>query len=194
MNQFLQRLCGLSASLILAGCASNEALPRYYVLTPPTAAGAGSTRGVRVFIRAVNVPGYLNTSKLASRRGATQIEYAPAARWAENLPEGIKRALMASLTQQRGIGAVSATPYGIPPARDYDLKIDVERFEGDDAGNAVAALRWTLYRPESGDPLMSQVSRQVRTGWKYGDYAAMATLLSEDLAAAGEDIGRGIKR
>lgn len=194
MNPLFQRLCCLAALLILTGCASKEAMPDYYVLTPPAAAGAGSTRGVRLFIRAVNVPGYLNTTKLVSRRGETQIEYAPAARWAESLPEGIKRALTASLTQQRGIGAVSATPYGIPPARDYDLKIDVERFEGDDAGTAVAALRWTLYHPESSDPIVSEVSRQAKTGWKYGDYPAMAKLLSEDLAAAGEDIGRGVRR
>lgn len=186
-------LCALLAPLLLSACATREALPQFYVLTPP-APSAGSTRGVRIFIRAVNVPGYLNTTRLATRRGPAQIEYAPTTRWAETLSEGIKRALSASLTQQRGIGAVSATPSGIPPPRDYDLKIDVERFEGDDAGRAEAVLRWTLYRPESGDPVMSHVSRQVRTGWKYGDYAAMATLLSDDVAAAGREIGSALKR
>ncbi len=194
MNSLLRSLCALGALLLLGGCASREPLPEYYVLTPPGAAASGSTHGIRVFIRAVNVPGYLNTAKLVSRRGATQIEYAPAARWSENLGEGIKRALMASLAQQPGIGAVSATPYGIPPARDYDLTIDVQRFEGDDAGNAAATLRWTLFRPESGDPIVSRVSRQARAGWKYGDYPTMANLLSADLAAAGAEIARGIRR
>lgn len=196
MNPPRRRLICLLAAplLLLAGCATREAAPEYYVLTPRGQEAGGPTRGVRVFIRAVNVPGYLNSARLVTRRGESQIEYAPAARWAEGLSEGIKRGLSAALTRQRGIGAVSATPYGIPPPRDYDLRVDVERFEGDDSGNAVAALHWTLYRPESGDPIMSRLTRQVRTGWRYGDYPAMARLLSEDLAAAGEEIGRAIRK
>ena len=194
MNPLIRRLWALASALLLAACASKEALPQYYVLTPPRAANRGTPHGIRVFIRAVTVPGYLNTGKLVSRRGESMIEYAPTARWAEGLSEGIRRGVAASLSHQRGIGSVTVAPYGIPPPRDYDVKIDVERFEGDDAGEAVVALKWTLFRPESAEPVVSRSSRQVRTGWKYGDYAAMATLLSEDLAAVGEEIGRALKQ
>ena len=70
----------------------------------------------------------------------------------------------------------------------------MERFEGDDSGHAVAALRWTLFKPESGEPIVSREIRETRTGWRYGDYPAMANLLSADLAAAGEEIARGVRR
>ena len=176
-------LCAGLLTLTAAGggCASREPLASYYVLTPTTAAASGPNtarpRGVRIFIRQVTIPGYLQPTKLASRRGDGQIEYSSTAFWAEGHREGFGRALADALSRQPGIAAASAPPQGIAPLRDYDLVVEVERFEGDDHGEVVLAVRWQLYRPGSGALIRSRQSRFRQSGWTYGDGAGQAQLL-----------------
>ena len=189
---------GLLALMVLGGCASHEALPSYYVLTPGPAASpptaAAGHRGTRIFIRRVTLPGYLQPTKIASRRADSQIEYSATALWAEGLREGFGHALAEALSRRPNIGAVSAPPLGVPPPRDYDLVVEVERFEGDDHGEVVLAVRWQLYLPESSAPLLSRQSRFARSGWTYGDEAGEARLLGMDVQDLAVQIGQRAKR
>lgn len=178
------------------GCASREPLASYYVLTPATASASNTARprGARVFIRQVTVPGYLQPTRLASRRGDGQIEYATSASWAEGHREGFGRALADALASQPGIAAASAPPQNVPPPRDYDLVVEVERFEGDDHGEVVLAARWQLYRPGSGTPVRSRQSLFRQSGWTYGDDAGQARMLGENVRALAAQIATGARR
>ena len=184
------------AVLAVAGCASHEALPSYYVLTPAETADSvtGNHRGTRIFIRRVTLPGYLESTSIASRRANNQIEYSSTAFWGEGHREGFGRALADALSRRPGIGAVSAPPLGIPPQRDNDLVVEIERFEGDDHGEVVLTARWQLYLPESAVPILSRESRFVQTGWTYGDEAGQARMLSTNVQELAAQIGQVVRR
>ena len=186
----------LLAALACSGCASKEKLPSFYALTPPAsnASSSVSLSGQRIFIRHVTIPGYLQPIKIASRRGDGQIEYSSTALWAGTLRESFGRAVADALEQQPGIRAVSAPPMPIPPPRDYDLVIDLERFEGNDAGEVVLFARWQLYQPESAAPLVSRQSRLVQSGWTYGDEANQARLLGVNVEELAAQIARATRR
>jgi uncharacterized lipoprotein YmbA len=200
MIRFCRRLIQMPVVLLvlawLGGCASHEALPTYYVLTPPAAAGPTTARihGTRVFIRRVTIPGYLQTTKLASRLADSEIDYSPTARWAEPLAEGISHALADALSRQPEIGSVSTPPLAVPLARDFDLAINIESFEGDEHNEVILAVRWQLYRQESAAPLVSRQYRFVQTGWTYGDEAGEARLLAGALQELGVQIGQAVRR
>ncbi len=184
--------------LLLAGCASHEPLTSYFVLTSAASAGTkggspAAVQGQRVFIRRVDMPGYLQTTSLASRRTDNQIEYAPTAQWAEPLSEGVAHAVAQAMDGTSRATVVGVIGGGIPPARDYDLKIEVERCEGDDQGEVVLLTTWTLFAPESATPVLTRRSRFVQNGWKYGDNPGLAKLLGLDLNALGAEIARSIK-
>ncbi len=193
---FTKWCAGWLTLLALGGCASREASPTYYVLTPAeTAASAtGNHRGARIFIRRVTLPGYLGSTSIASRRTNNQIEYSSTAFWGEAHREGFGRALADALSRQPGIGAVSAPPLGIPPQRDYDLVVEVERFEGDDHGEVVLAARWQFYLPESAVPISSRESRFVQTGWTYGDEAGQARMLGLNVQELAAQIEKAVRR
>jgi uncharacterized lipoprotein YmbA len=184
---------------LLAGCASHEPLPRYFVLTSDASATGtrsgtqGGIHGARIFIRRVDIPGYLKTTKLASRRADNQIEYSTAPQWAEPLNEGIADAVANAIDRTSRATVVGVIGGGIPPAREYDLKIDVERFEGDDRGDVVLLATWSLFAPESSTPVLTRRSRFVQSGWKYGDYAGLAKLLGVDVTQLGAEIARSIR-
>jgi uncharacterized lipoprotein YmbA len=186
------------AALLLGGCASREPLTSYFVLTPDASAAAQSgtqagIHGVRIFIRRVDIPGYLQSNKLATRHADTQVQYADTAQWAEPLNQGIADALGSAIDRTPRMTVVGVIGGGIPPARDYDLKVNVERFEGDDKGQVILVATWSLYAPESSAPMLTRRSRFVQNGWTAGDYPALAKLLGADVSALGAEIARSIR-
>ena len=193
-HRSLPALAG-ACTLLLGGCASHEALTSYFVLSPETSAAASSgtqpgVHGVRVFIRRVSIPGYLQSNKLASRHADTQVQYADTAQWAEPLNQAISDALGSAIDRTARMTVVGVVGGGVPPARDYDLKVDVERFEGDDKGQVILTATWSLYAPESSTPLLTRRSRFVQSGWTDGDYPGLAKLLGMDVDALGAEIAR----
>ncbi len=198
---YLRRLCYAALPLLgtlLSGCASRQALDSYYVLTPDASAGARSgtqagIRGTRIFIRRVDIPGYLQATKLVSRHADNQVEYATSAQWAEPLDQGIAGAVASAAGRTARATVVGAVGGGVPPARDYDLKIAIERFEGDDKGEVILVATWSLFAPESSTPVLTRRSRYEQSGWKEGDYPSLAKLLGEDVAALGAEIARSAR-
>jgi uncharacterized lipoprotein YmbA len=183
----------------LAGCASHEPLTSYYVLTSDASGDVRSgtqagIHGTRIFIRRVEIPGYLQTTKFTSRHADDQVEYSTTALWAEPLDQGIANAVGSAMNRTSRVTAVGVVGGGVPPARDYDLKIAVERFEGDDKGEVALVATWSLFAPESSTPLMTRRSRFVQTGWKYGDEPGLAKLMAQDLSELGSEIARSCPR
>ena len=184
--------------LLLAACATRAPLDRYFVLTSeaPTGAPNSPTSGVhgaRVFIRRVEIPGYLQSTKLVSRHADNQVDYAATSQWAEPLDQGIAAAVASAMDRTGRATVVGMVGGGVPPARDYDLKIEVERFEGDDKGEVVLAATWSLFLPESSTPVTTRRSHFVQSGWKYGDYPALANLLGADVTELGAVIARAVR-
>jgi uncharacterized lipoprotein YmbA len=193
--RFCLILLSLLALMVMAGCASHEPLASYYVLTSDAAAGARSgtqagIHGARIFVRRVDVPGYLQTTKFTSRQADNQIEYSTAAQWAEPLNEGIAAALAGAINRTSRATVVGAIGGGVPPERDDDLKVEIERFEGDDQGDVILVATWSLFAPESSTPILTRRSRFVQPGWKHGDYASLAKLLGLDVRELGAEIAR----
>jgi uncharacterized lipoprotein YmbA len=190
MKKALTLLFILAASL--PGCATRERLPSYFVLTSNQAgASARHTGGTRIFIRRVDMPGYLQEMHLASRRADNQIEYAPTSHWAEPLASCISDAVAEGLNSRPGLSVVGASIGGVPPSRDFDLQITIERFEGNDRGDVSLRASWTLYAPQSATPIRTGHAEIAEAGWTYGDYPKMAALLG---AAVNDFSGQLAKR
>jgi uncharacterized lipoprotein YmbA len=185
----------LCTAALLGGCASKERAPSYYLLTPAASGGGTSSRGggAAVLVRAVEVPSYLNSIKIATRAAGNQVQYSATDRWAQPLPEGIGRAIADSLSRRHGLRASILAPGAVPAQPRVDLRVRVDRFEGDDAGQVVLMAHWALYRAESAQPFAQRDSRLVQTGWTYGDYAALATMLSTDIDGLADEIARAAR-
>jgi uncharacterized lipoprotein YmbA len=183
-------------AVVCSGCASKEPLPSFYVLGSPAAVAPASIRATdpRIFIRRVTLPGYLQPTTIASRRADAQIEYSATALWAEGLRGGFGRALADALAQRPGIGAVSLPPISLLPTRDYDLDVEVERFEGNDAGEVILEASWQLCRPESAAPVVSRRSHFGQAGWTYGDAASQARLLGVNVQEFAAQIAKAVRR
>lgn len=201
----LSSVSAVVAVLTLSGC---SLLPkpapdptRHYVLTGPAPAGpnADAKQGaLKVGLRSVQIAPYLDAKSMIVRRGDNEIDYRDYARWAEPLANGINRMLVARLHVSDRVGRVFPQPYPFDVTRDVDVSVSVLRCEGRvlPDGRSVASFMCALEIVRVGDKpgaaggevLLRKVFEAPETEWPEGDYAALAAILSDDVAKLADTI------
>jgi uncharacterized lipoprotein YmbA len=186
--------CLLIGLLFLAGCATREPLPNFFVLT-----GSGSrtvrthsSGGTVVLVRRVEVPAYLARTNLVTMRGGIEVQYAPTQHWAEPLDQGLSRAVAEDLSRNPRIRAFGFSPGAPPITHSYDVWIRLERLEGNDKGEAVLRARWSVSSADSSAPIAAKTVDIHRTGWRPGDYPELVRLLSGAVLEMSRQIGSAI--
>jgi uncharacterized lipoprotein YmbA len=81
---------GLSGCLNLKPVADTS---RYFALMPLSAAPSASSAGPALGIGGVEIPDYLQSKRIALRKGSNEIEYSESLKRAERLDKGIQRVL-----------------------------------------------------------------------------------------------------
>ena len=187
-------LLAIAAGLLFAGCATKEPLPSFYVLTRPIGSGGSPVKSgqPRVYVERVAVPAYLARTNLASTGAGSQIIYSPSARWAAPLDQGIAGAVADNLNRL-GVGAAGFQPSIQPPPHQYEVTLRIVRFEGTQDGDVILSAQWQVTPAGSSSPVTSRAANIRRTGWQPGDYAAMATLLANEVASLSREIARAVR-
>lgn len=193
-HRYFRSLGCVLVGLIFISCATNEPLPNFFVLKAP-ASRSGRTRSPgasAVFVRRVEVPAYLARSNLVTMRGGIQVQYAPTARWAEPLDQGVSRAVAENLSRNSRIRAYGFSPGAPPTDHKYDVWIRLERFEGTDDGEVVLRGRWSVSSSDSSASVSSRTVDIRRNGWRPGDYPGLVRLLSEEISEMSHPIAQAI--
>jgi uncharacterized lipoprotein YmbA len=186
--------CVLFGLISLAGCATKEPLPDFFVLTgsasrtvrPP------SSGGTAVLVRGAGVPTYLARTNLVTMKGGIEVQYAPTQRWAEPLDQGLSRAVAEDLSRNSRIRAYAFSPGAPTLDHRYDVWIRLERFEGNDNGEVVLRARWSVSSAGSSTPIAGRTFDTRRSGWQAGDYPGMVRLLSEEVTEMSRQIAQAI--
>ena len=124
----------VSFLLILASCVipeSNHVRPTYHLLSELGAEGNESLPPgeVSFYVSQVELPTYLQDSRLVSRPSEGLIEFRENDRWGEPLEEGIARVLGLNLGRRLNTFSYSVYPHRKKVSCMYDLGITVQRFE-----------------------------------------------------------------
>jgi uncharacterized lipoprotein YmbA len=147
----------------------------------------------------VQIAPYLDAKSMIVRRGDNEIDYRDYARWAEPLANGINRMLVARLHVSDRVARVFPQPYPFDVTRDVDVSVSVLRCEGRvlPDGKAVASFMCAVEIVRVGDKpgaigggevLLRKVFEAPETEWREGDYAALAAILSDDVAKLADTI------
>ena len=174
------------------GCAATEPLTSFYVLGQPQKTRSVRGGGAAVFVRRVEVPTYLAQTSLVTMKGGIEVQYAATARWAEPLDQGISRAVAGALNQNSGLRAYSFSPVAPPPPHNFDVRIRIEKFEGDDNGEVTLQARWEVTTTDSSEAIASSKVFLRRSGWQPGDYAGLVRFLSQEISEMSRQIARSI--
>jgi uncharacterized lipoprotein YmbA len=177
---------------LLFGCATTEPLPTYFVLTGTgaTAKPVRPAASVRVYVRRVELPAYLNRTNLASFRG-DQIRYSPTGLWALSLDQTISLGIASNLNRL-GISAAGFQPSFSVPAHSYDVAVHITHFEGRESGDVLLSGDWQVL--SSGGGVVASKSVTIRReGWTFGNDAQLVALLSSEITELSEQIAGALR-
>jgi uncharacterized lipoprotein YmbA len=188
----------LAALCFLAGCSILSPQPdrsRFYVLTSsvdapgPTSGAAAYTLG----LGPIKFPDYLDRSQIVTRVAPNQVVFSDVDRWAEPLDRNFSRVLSENLARLLNTERIISLPTFVPTNVEYEIPIEVLRFESDGSGVVELTARWAIRRPKEGKLLHTRESRIVETASE-ARTQAMVVALSGAVGKLGEEIAREIER
>jgi uncharacterized lipoprotein YmbA len=177
----------------------------YYLLDRAQQTGASTpdTARLTVGLRKPRLASYLDPTRIVTRRGSHQINFAEFHRWGEDLDRGINRTVAQNLETRSGIRSVEAVPWPEGSTFDYVVELHVLRFEGvgpppdpeadDDApapeGHSQMAVQWAIRHPKADTILARGQTRHRTDDWRVNNYEALVEHLGRGLDALVDDVG-----
>lgn len=180
--------------LLLAACSespptefytlSNMQLPPGGLSVPKTAIGVGPT----------TLPDYLDRPQIVTRASGNRVMLATFHSWVEPINGMFTRVLVQNLSTLLSSDNVIALPQRRATALDYQVEVDVSRFDADATGRAVLDARWRVFG-KGGERLIEEGrSTIVEPAVDPGDYEAIVASMSNALAEMSRAIASVIER
>ena len=190
----LVTLAALAAGLALASCADSQPT-RYYTLAAlpaaPDAALPATPRALTVGVGPVTLPPYLDRPQLVTRDGSNRVVLADIDSWAEPLDGLFSRVLAENLAVLLRTDDVLLLPQRRLIPLDYQVEVDVTRFDVDTSGNAVLDARWWVL-DQDGERLLRNGHSTITEPNQTGDHTAAAAALSRALGTMSNEIAQAI--
>jgi uncharacterized lipoprotein YmbA len=198
VTNFKTKAIALGAcAMTAAGCSVLSPQPdrsRFFILSPVSdsagmAARPASTSPasqLTIGIGPVEFPGYLRRLAVVTRVAPNRIELSDERRWAEPLDKNFTRVLSENLATLLDTQRIEKYPWSLRTKVDYQIEIDVQRFETTSDGQSQLIASWVIRDGQSSKILYAS---QTTTGAPTGpDETSASSALSNDLATLSKEI------
>ena len=196
------KLIAFGACAIAAGCSVLSPQPdrsKFYILTPIsdssgiTANPASMTNPnsqLTIGVGPVGFPDYLRRLAVVTRVAPNRIDLSDEKRWAEPLDKNFTRVLSENLATLLNTQRVEKYPWALTTRIDYQVEIDVQRFETNSEDQSQLIASWII-RDGPSDKIL--YASQTTVGAPAGpDELSHSSALSSDLATMSKDIASRI--
>jgi uncharacterized protein len=188
----------IASCFIVAGCSPLAPRPDhsdFFILTPLSdapnrSATSSANRELAIGLGPIDFPDYLRRVQVVTRSEPNRIELSAQARWAEPLDKNFQRILGENLALLLNAKRIEKYPWARRNQIDYQVTIDVQRFEIIAGGQSQLIARWVIEDGRSGDDLYESETI-ANTPVAAGDTGASAAL-STDLGKLSTDIASHI--
>src|SRR5271157_4916279 len=152
-NPVLLLSAAVLAQLALAGCGTDKPT-RLYVLSATTEQPATmSPRGIGIGVGPITLPKYLDRPQIVTSVSANELSQANLDQWGGDLNDNITRVLATNLSNLLGTERVSLYPWQNRAPIDYQVTMDVTKFEQAADGSTVLSAFWSITNPGDGTVL-----------------------------------------
>jgi uncharacterized protein len=199
-------LVALTSLLALSSAGCQSPPSRLYLLSsmPATSqpqaatAASGSSRPAGAHANgpvvgvSVTIPEYLDRTDIIERTSANELKPNYDAQWGENLAVTASRTVSDNLATLLPSDDIMMLPSRSRRSFDYQVNLDLTRFESNTQGISTLAGRWSISDAEGVEKASGHV---LRTEPANGTgYDAMAAAMSRNLAAVSSDIANALQR
>jgi len=166
--------------------------PMGYGSSRPAGVSKSANRPLVVVAVAVSVPEYLDRLDIVERTSANELKPIHSAQWGESLAVAATRAVAENLVALLPSDDVIMLPSRSRESFEYQVNLDLTRFESDSEGRSTVAGRWSISDREGRKRASGRVLRSERA--EREGYDAMAAAMSRNLAAVSGDIADALQR
>jgi uncharacterized protein len=192
-------LIAFAACIAAAGCSPLGPQPdhsKFFILTPltdgssATATPASTSAPLTIGIGPIDFPDYLRRLEVVTRSSPTQLNLSAEKRWGEPLDKNFERVLGENLAQLLNTRQIEKYPWSHKTQVDYQVSIDVQRFETSTDGQSQLVARWMIKDGDTGKNLSAaETTASAPVG--NGETGA-SVALSTDLATLSREIAARI--
>lgn len=188
------------ASLLLAGCGTLSARPdpsRLFTLSslqsPKDVSNkSGTAELISLGVGPIKFPGYLDRQEILTRSAENRFDASENDRWAEPLDENFTRMMSQNLAVLLPADRVVQYPWPNSKKPNYQVEIEVLRFEVNNARDAQLWARWEVVDGSSRTPVAVKESRLTRQAKDRTTEAAVGAL-SEAGATLSREIADAVR-
>jgi uncharacterized lipoprotein YmbA len=148
-------LCLLT--LLPTGCATRSEPVEFFALdaiAPPAVSRDAVGRQLAIEVGPAMFPEYLDRPQIVSRTAANRLEVDEFHRWGGSLQEEFLRVLGENLGTLLGTSHVLVYPAETRGRLDFQILVDVLRFEGVAERDVLLKVRWALVDPQTEDSVL----------------------------------------
>jgi uncharacterized lipoprotein YmbA len=188
------RVMGAVALLVLGGCA-HTAPTNFYVLTPLPSSDIGTRAmtaadGPAVGLGPLTMPSYLDRPQMVTRSGQARLNLGEFDHWAAPLQDSVLHVLAENLSILIPTDRVTTYPWPRTATLDYQISLDMLRFDGVLGGDVVLLARWRILDKDGKERLMKKSYYHAASGSQ--DYEAMANTLSRMLESLSREMATAL--
>ena len=147
--------------LALAGCAETQP-PSFYLLSslppPETSNGSMVSDQPAIGVGPVTLPVHLDRPQLVTRANPNRLDLAEFDRWAEPLQGMFSRTLAENISALVKTDLVYVLPRRNVPELDYQVAVEVFRFDRGADGQVQLLARWTIFTDRQSETLLTRRS------------------------------------
>jgi hypothetical protein len=180
----------------LSACSTSPPA-QFYTLTAGASGSSGASTAVAfphsVAVGPVSLPEAVNRPQFVVSDGPNRVAVLELRRWAEPLKSGIAEAVAAFLS--RDLNGARVTPMTDSAANDaqFDIALDVQRFELIVGEAAAIDVVWTIKRRDaSGEPIPGRSSARESAQTSGDPYDALVAAQVRALASVSREIAGGL--
>ncbi len=191
------RLALITATLTIVGACEKTEPSRFYLLSPITASGASGSivpahPDLALAIGPIQLPKHLDRAQIVTLSSPNRIELAEFDRWAEPLSENFTRVLAENLSVLLGTQRILVYPSSRNFPFDYQVVIDVSRFELARSGMVKLSARWRILDPKERSLVLMRKSSSNRPILGSG-FEPTAAAMSDAVAELSRNIADALR-
>ena len=194
INPFTRALV-LTLLVQLAACGMGPSEPgRFYVLSTPSSLDADSAaknKNLSIGVGPVTLPPHLDRTQIVTQASQHQLALNEFDQWAEPLKDGFTRVLAQDLAVLMGIDSVLQFPWRRPFSVQYQVSVEVIRFDTDATGRSVLSARWNIVTGDGHELLFSH-SSTIRSQAEGTGFESIVAAMSMNLAELSREIATAI--
>jgi len=187
----------LSTVFMLAACSSTPPVQFYNLNSLPSGRQENPavmlSNDIVIGVGPVDFPKFLDRPQIVTRKSQNRLEISEFHRWAGSLPGDFLRVLVKNISILLPSNRVTVYPWGDQFMPTYQIKLNVEQFDGQLGEQIVLRVTWSVLGQEEADELVvkkSLIEEPVSTN----DYEALVEAQSNALATLSREIANEVRR